>query len=373
MRNDRAWIATRKGLFELHRSGASWRIQRTSFLGEPVTMVLPPDDDGFMLAALNLGHFGVKVHASDDAGVSWREVATPTYPPQPAADAAPPSAADAAPGTTPAPVPWKLVQIWSLAAAHGTVWAGTLPGGLFRSGDRGASWQLVESLWMRPERAEWFGGGYDVPGIHSLCPHPARPGELLVGVSCGGAWWTTDDGATWSLRARGMRAGYMPPEGMDNENVQDPHLIVRCAGSPDALWCQHHSGIWRSTDNAASWQQVEGAPLSNFGFAVAVHPREPGTAWFAPATADERRVPVDAALAVNRTRDGGASFESLREGLPQSHCYDLVYRHGLAVADDGETLLLGSTTGALWSSTDSGDRWQTVSVHLPPIYAVRFG
>ena len=39
----RAWIATRKGLFELNRSRDDWSIGRASFLGEPVSMVLPPD------------------------------------------------------------------------------------------------------------------------------------------------------------------------------------------------------------------------------------------------------------------------------------------------------------------------------------------
>jgi hypothetical protein len=56
-----------------------------------------------------------------------------------------------------------------------------------------------------------------------------------------------------------------------------------------------------------------------------------------PAEADQRRVPVDAAMVVNRTRDGGRSFETLRQGLPQQHAYDLVYRHGLAVGSDGRT------------------------------------
>ena len=53
---DRAWAATRKGLFELRRSGNDeWRIARTSFLGEPVSMLLAPKrGEGFMLAALNL-------------------------------------------------------------------------------------------------------------------------------------------------------------------------------------------------------------------------------------------------------------------------------------------------------------------------------
>ena len=353
----RAWVATRKGLFELQRRADGWAIQRVSFLGEPVSMLLPPHSDGRMLAALNLGHFGVKVHASDDAGANWHEVATPAYPEQPK---------DAT------GVPWKLVQLWSLEAAGGVVWAGTIPGGLFRSADFGASWQLVDALWQRPERAEWFGGGYDAPGIHSICPHPQRPEELLVGISCGGAWVTRDGGAAWQVQSAGMRADFMPPERAGDPNIQDPHRIVRCNARPEVLWCQHHCGIWRSGDDAASWQEVK-APLSSFGFAVAVHPHDADTAWFVPAVKDENRVPVGAALAVSRTRDGGASFETLRAGLPQQDCYDLVYRHGLAVAEDGRTLLMGSTTGGLWASVDGGEHWQTVSLNLPPIYAVRFG
>lgn len=356
----RAWVATRKGLFELQRDdrhSAAWRIARVSFLGEPVTMLLPPDEQGCMLAALNLGHFGVHLHRSNDAGATWTEVAAPTYPPQPPEDKG---------------FAWKLVLVWALERHGNTVWAGTIPGGLFRSSDCGSSWQLVDALWQRPERPGWFGGGYPEPGIHSVCPHPQRPQELLVGLSCAGAWVTRDDGANWQVQATGMRADFMPPEQAGDPNIQDPHRIVRCDAAPEVLWCQHHCGIWRSTDNAASWQQVH-APVSSFGFAVAVHPQDADTAWFVPAIKDEKRVPVDGALVVNRTRDGGKSFETLRAGLPQKDAYDLVYRHGLDVSADGQSLLMGSTTGGLWASDDGGDRWTVVAAHLPPIAAVRFG
>ncbi|MBK8335478.1 MAG: exo-alpha-sialidase [Sterolibacteriaceae bacterium] len=354
---DRAWVATRKGLFELVANGTGWRLGRASFLGEPVSMVLPGAADRPMLAALNLGHFGVKCHASDDGGTSWREVATPAYPEQPR--------------DVEGDVPWKLVQIWSLAGSGGTIWAGTLPGGLFRSTDGGASWQLVESLWRRPERREWFGGGYDVPGIHSICLDPRDADRMVIGVSCGGAWRTADGGATWELAAEGMLADYLPPEQASYQNTQDAHRIERCAGAPDVLWCQHHCGIWRSTDNGTLWHRIH-APLSSFGFAVAVHPQDPQTAWFAPAIADQCRVPVAAALAINRTHDGGQTFETLRAGLPQTDCYDLVYRHCLQVGGDGRTLLMGSTTGNLWASRDAGESWNCLSTTLPPILAIRF-
>ncbi|MGB9990235.1 WD40/YVTN/BNR-like repeat-containing protein [Massilia sp. SM-13] len=357
---DRAYIATRKGLFELIRSVQGWQLQDKHFYGEPVSMVLHDARDGALYAALNLGHFGAKLHRRD-AGGEWKEVAVPVYP--------------AKPEDSEDKTDWKLRQIWSLETGGpdqpGVLWAGTLPGGLFRSEDRGESWQLVESLWNVEGRSQWFGGGYDVPGIHSICVDPRDSRSVLVGISCGGAWLTEDGGASWQLRTKGMAARYMPPEMQDLGEVQDPHRIVRCAGEPDVLWCQHHCGIWRSADNGRSWEEVN-APLSSFGFAVAAHPKDGGTAWFAPAVADQQRVPVDAALAVNRTNDGGGHFVTERAGLPQEHCYDLVYRHGLAVADDGKTLLMASTTGGVWLSENGGAQWQTVSTTLPPVYAVRF-
>ncbi len=360
--SDIAWVATRKGLFELHAGcGGGWEIANVSFLAEPVSMVLPgrPGSSGSrMLAALNLGHFGAKIHASDDAGKTWHEVGVPTYPPQP----------ECAEGPA-----WKLQQVWAMERCpRGMVWVGTIPGGLFRSDDGGDTWRLNEALWNRQERLGWFGGGYDAPGIHSICPHPTKPDEMLLGISCGGAWRTTDGTQSWALRAAGMNADFMPPGQQDDQNSQDPHLIARCAAEPDVLWTQHHCGIWRSVDNGLSWHRCTAEPAS-FGFAVAAHPKDGNTAWFAPAVKDERRVPVDGALCVTRTRDGGKTFEALRNGLPQRHCYDLIYRHGLIVDDTGQRLLMGSTTGNLWASDNGGDDWAPVALNLPPIYAMKFG
>ena len=63
----------------------------------------------------------------------------------------------------------------------------------------------------------------------------------------------------------------------------------------------------------------------------------------------------------------------MRAGLPQADCYDLVYRHGLAVDASGKNLLMASTTGNCWASADAGESWQEVAGHLPPVYALRFG
>jgi len=81
---------------------------------------------------------------------------------------------------------------------------------------------------------------------------------------------------------------------------------------------------------------------------------------------------VDGRLVVSRTRDGGKSFDVLSKGLPPAPGYDLVYRHGMDVTADGECLAMASTTGNLWISEDQGESWGALSLHLPPIAAVRF-
>ena len=352
---ERMLAATRKGLLSFARSGRSWQLTRNDFPGVPVTAMLADARDGAFYAALKHGHFGAKLHRSDDEGRTWTELPAPAF------------AADAA--GSPA-----LFQVWTLEAGGadrpGRLWAGALPAGLFRSDDRGATWQQVRALWDVSEREKWFGGGYDDAGIHSISPDPRNADRVSVAISCGGVWETRNAGAAWTLEGEGLVATYMPPELAGVKESQDPHRVVRCAAAPDVMWMQHHCGIFRSTDAGAHWTQLK-SPFDDFGFAVAAHPREPGTAWFVPAIKDEMRLPRDGALSVTRTTDGGQTWQCFREGLPQRDAFDLIYRHGLDVDETGERLAMGSTTGSLWASDDAGESWTLVNAHLPPIYVVR--
>src|SRR5262249_11953891 len=78
--------------------------------------------DGVIYAALKHGHFGAKLHRSDDAGATWCELAAPAF------------LADAADAPS-------LFQIWTMETGGRThpdrLWIGAIPAGLFRSDDRG--------------------------------------------------------------------------------------------------------------------------------------------------------------------------------------------------------------------------------------------
>lgn len=351
-------VATRKGLFELRQVNGGFEIKDVWFLGDPVTMIETDPSSACVYAALNLGHFGVKFRRKCGRE-DWQEFAPPSLAgaPVPEGEEAP-----------------SLFQIWALerGAEAGELWAGCIPAALFHSRDGGESWTLNRALWQQPSRSQWFGGGYDQAGIHSILLHPDDDRDMMVGVSCGGVWHSSDKGQTWSARCSGLRAAYMPPEKAQEPAVQDPHLIVQAPSQPDILYMQHHNGIFVSRDRGQHWRELMDINPSSFGFAVAVHPNDPQTAWFVPAVKDECRVPPDGRMVVNRTVDGGDHFEVLDRGLPGPNAYDLVYRHALAVSPDGQRLACGSTTGGLWVSSDAGDQWRQVDVRLPPIYALKF-
>ena len=356
-------VGTRKGLLVLGRTSSGWRVKSDSFVGAPVPYAFRDHRTGVLWASLDHGHWGCKLHRSDDLGKTWEEVEAPKYP----------KSARMRPWKTGKSTPATLRYLWVLAPGGddepNVLWAGTEPGGLFRSKDGGSSFQLVKSLWNHPTRYEkWFGGGRDLPGIHSIFVDPRDSRRVLIGVSCAGVFETLDAGETWEIRNRGMKADFLPDP--NAEVGQDPHYFEACASHPDVLWQQNHCGIFRSTNGAKTWRQVsKRGELAHFGFAISADEEDPDVAWVAPAVSDEKRVAVDGKLAICRTTDGGRTWKAQRRGLPGRDCYDVTLRHALDRSHG--TLAFGTTTGNLYWSRNRGAAWESIGSNFPPVYSVR--
>ena len=71
------------------------------------------------------------------------------------------------------------------------------------------------------------------------------------------------------------------------------------------------------------------------------------------------------------TRDGGASWQRLDQGLPSEQAWWTIKRQAMtADAMASPALYLGTSSGELWIGHDGGRRWENIARHLPEIYAV---
>lgn len=370
MPSDTLLIGSRKGLLIYRRvgDGNGWRLSRHRHSGTPIAYAMMDQRTSTLWTCHDHGHWGQKLERSMDGGESFEKVESPKYPEGLTVVDRTQSTEDKE-----VSIPATLRYLWVAQPGgkdqQGRVYMGTEPGGLFQTDDNGKTWSFVQGLWDHPTRDKWFGGGRDFAGIHSILVDPRDSKRVLIGISCAGVLETTDGGATWNLRNRGLSADFLPDP--NAEVGQDPHFMAWCPRDPDKIWQQNHCGIFFSNDGAKEWKKVstDGA-LANFGFAVAVDEKDGNTAWVVPADSDANRVAKDGELVVCRTSDGGQTWTEQREGLPQDDCFDIVFRHGLDIS--GDRLAFGSTSGNLYVSENRGDKWTCVANNLPPIYSVRF-
>ena len=263
----------------------------------------------------------------------------------------------------------KIPTVWNVTPAHGSIFAGVEPAGLFRSDDGGANWSHVACLREHPSRPGWQPGAGGLI-CHTIVPHPSDAEKMWVAISAVGTFATEDGGATWEARNRGVVDCNSPDP--HPETGQCVHKLVMAAGQPDRFYQQNHCGVYRSTDGGKQWQDISAGLVSEFGFVFGAHPRDPATGWVIPLShPEEGRYAPGGSLGVWRTNDSGDSWQRHGDGLPQENAFVGVYREAMAVDRlDPVGVFFGTSTGQLYGSADEGETWSVVAENLPPIWGV---
>jgi hypothetical protein len=349
-------IGTRKGLWLAHTDDReTWRFDGPHFLMNEVVSCAIDTRGGStrLLAGAMSSHFGPQVFRSDDLGETWEET---------------PNGAIRFPEDTGA----ALEQVWQLALPAeepDVVYAGTQPSALFRSADRGETFSLVRALWDHPHREKW-GAGFGGQAIHSILPNPDDAAAMTVAMSTGGVYQTTDGGESWRPANVGVKAYFLPDPWP--EFGQCVHKIASHPDHPERMYLQNHHGVYRTGDGGAHWESIADGLPSDFGFPIVVDPHDPDTVYVFPLVADGERIPPDAKPRIWRSRDAGATWTALSEGLPSDSFYAAVMRDGFC-ADEGTPtgLYFGSRDGCVWGSHDAGETWDLLASHLPDVMCVK--
>jgi photosystem II stability/assembly factor-like uncharacterized protein len=350
-------VGTRKGLWlATSEDRSDWKVTGPHFPMEEVYSVLLDrrGDTPRLLVGCSSSWFGPQVRRSDDLGETWTET---------------PNGAVRFPEDTGA----ALARVWQLVPGveDGVVWAGTEPGAIFRSEDRGETFELVRGLWDHPHRSEW-NAGFGGQAFHTILPHPTDGQRVLAALSTGGVYRTEDGGESWAPSNSGVKAEFMPGERFYPEFGQCVHKVARDSADPDRLYLQNHGGVYRSDDGGASWNDIAPGLPSEFGFAMVAHPSRADTAYTFPISGAGARWPVDGHARVWRTTDAGSSWSALGEGSLPDEFYAAVMRDAMCAEDnDPAGLYFGGRNGVVWGSADEGESWQQVFSDLPDVMCVR--
>jgi photosystem II stability/assembly factor-like uncharacterized protein len=372
-------VGSSKGLFLLDadEGRTGWSVRGPFCDGWPINHALGDPETGALWAAGGSDWHGAGVWRSTDGGATWALAKLSNGQADAWLAENPEVAAQFGMGASgPAPFQGEVDALWSLGRAGGRLYAGAKPAQLFESADGGATWARVQGLSDHPSSGSWEPGAAGLT-LHTIVADPADLKKMWVAISAAGVFATEDGGRTWERRNRlsnepAHRHDH-PAAGDGTETGHCVHNMVRAPGNgADVLYQQNHVGVFRSPDGGRSWDEITPGLPSTFGFPIAVHPRDPATVWTLPLNGDtEGRFPPDASAAVWRSRDGGANWQAMRQGLPQSACFFTVLRQAMATdRHDPAGVYFGTNSGSVFLSRDEGDTWDEIARHLPTVLCV---
>ena len=142
------------------------------------------------------------------------------------------------------------------------VWAGTEPSALWRSEDRGRSWERMDGLGRLPSSSEWaFPPRPETHHVRWIACHPRRPERVWLAIEAGALVSTPDGGHTWADRAPG--------------SPRDTHELAIHPERPDTLRVSAGDGYFESPDAGRSWCSPHEGLEVGYLRSVAVDPGDP--------------------------------------------------------------------------------------------------
>lgn len=372
------FVGTTKGgfIFTSDEKRKKWQMSDIQFKGWNVMHIQLDPRDQRLHAATSHFVYGPTTHYSDDLGNTWTQAKQSPMLARSSKSGRPASTMDEAfvseGGESIKEKPEKMIKVWNIkpgrASEPNVLYAGAQPASLFKSTDRGETWTLNESLYDHPQRGEWNPGAGGLT-LHTILLDPTNVSRMYIAVSAAGCYRSDDGGQTWKPYNKNVRADFMPNK--FPEFGQCVHKMTMHPSTPNVLYQQNHCGVYRSDNFGEDWIDIgEGKLPSRFGFPVAVHPTDPKTVYIVLEESDEYHMSVDGRFSVWRSRDAGETWARLTSGLPERAHVDVLREAMGTDSFEDAGIYIGTNTGQLFYTRDSGDSWELLADFLPPIQSV---
>jgi photosystem II stability/assembly factor-like uncharacterized protein len=214
-----------------------------------------------------------------------------------------------------------------------TLYAGTADGAFFASHDRGATWAMP-------------GSGFGSAGsVDAIAADPATAGTLYAGVngsSASGVWKSADGGASWTLAVATPRVDA---------------LAASAAAAGRIVAGLEPAGVLKSEDGGATWAPSNQGLTGTLVTAAAVDPFAAGTLYAAVYSHNQHNFDVTGIddqllpLGLQRSRDGGATWETADSGL------DVTFVTKLLADPTRRGFLYAVASSGIYLSADGAGSW----------------
>src|SRR5207248_1447802 len=249
----------------------------------------------------------------------------------------------------------RVAAVVGVPGDRNTYYVGAAAGGVWKTTDGGDSWEAVFK---------------DQPtaSIGALALAPSNPNVVWVGTGEGnprndvvdgrGVFMSPDAGKSWQFMGLGD-VGQITRIVID---PADPDVVFVAALGH--VWAPNaERGVFRTADGGKTWHKVLFVNDTTGTADLVMVPGNPRL-LFAAMWQFVRHpwelVSGGAASGIYRSKDGGLTWERLKDGLPTG----LLGRIALAVGPTNPShvyALIETTQGMLWDSKDQGDHWTKVS------------
>ena len=208
--------------------------------------------------------------------------------------------------------------------------------------------------------------------LHSICVDRNDPLHIVVGVSAGGVYRSTDGGATWSTANTGVRAEHVPERyPAAGHNV---HRVVMHPRDGRRLYRQCYNGTYRSDDGGATWTDITARVAERLRLRDCLRSgrcrrraADPGSRVHTCASSSTGACGCSAATM--RAAPGVPHRRGCRSSTRTSRYCATRWS---PITPDRADIAFGTSSGHVFVTDNRGDDWRLVAEFLPRVTSLRF-